>query len=192
MFIKKSFKKLCAYFIVALFATNNVYAGVERNSSNCTDEAIAAAEAYDPGSSTYLTCLNVRQDFKVVVAWNSSAINGKIFNTIGEKVGQQVVNVRNLVNDYKNNYNMVNGKDYKAVVVAYGSGVDWLTSTTDQSNKDIITALQTDGIKIYACQNTMKSKGLKHADLLPGVGIVPSGVSAVVDFQNQRYVYLNP
>lgn len=160
--------------------------------SKCTNEAIAAAEVYDPGSSEYLNCIRVRDEFKVVVAWNSNLSNGKIFKTTGATVGQQAVNVRNLTRDYANNYGMTHGEEYKAVVVAYASGIDWLRTTTDQANQDMVNSILAQGIKIYACQNTMKAKGLVLGDLLPGVQIVPAGVSAVVDFQNRKYTYLNP
>lgn len=162
------------------------------NKSSCTDAAIAAAEAYDPGSSEVLKCLRVRDDFKVVVSWNNNLKNGKIFKTTGATVGQQAVNVRNLTRDYKNNYDMIHGEDFKTVVVAYSSGVDWLRNTSEQANINMVNSILAQGIKIYACQNTMKAKGLLLSDLLPGVRVVPSGVSAVVDFQNKKYVYLNP
>lgn len=166
-----------------------VHAG---NKSKCTDEAIAAAEAYDPGSSDSLKCLSVRDEFKVVVSWNNNLKNGKIFKTTGAKVGQQAVNVRNLTRDYKNNYGMIHGKEYKAVVVAYSSGVDWLKNTSEPANIAMVQSILDQGINIYACQNTMKAKGLVLADLLSGVKVVPAGVTAVVDFQNRKYVYLNP
>ena len=158
----------------------------------CTDAAINAAESYDPGSSEYLNCLRVRDEFKVVVSWNNNLKNGKIFKTTGATVGQQAVNVRNLTRDYKNNYGMIHGKEYKAAVVAYSSGVDWLRNDREQANKDMVNSILAQGIKIFACQNTMKAKGLVLADLLPGVLVVPAGVSSVVDYQNRKYVYLNP
>lgn len=158
----------------------------------CTDAAIEAAETYDPGSSEYLNCLRVRDEFKVVVSWNNNLKNGKIFKTTGATVGQQAVNVRNLTRDYKNNYGMIHGEEYKTVVVAYSSGVDWLRNDREQANINMVNSILAQGIKIFACQNTMKAKGLVLADLLPGVQVVPAGVSAVVDYQNRKYVYLNP
>jgi len=162
------------------------------NKKQCTAEAIAAAEAYDAGSSVYLNCIRVRDEFNVVVAWNNNLRNGKIYKTTGATVGQQAVNVRNLTRDYKNNYGMVHGDAYKTVVVAYASGVDWLRITSEQANQDIVNNILKQGIKIHACQNTMRAKGLVLSDLLPGVEVVPAGVSAVIDFQNRKYVYINP
>ena len=158
----------------------------------CTAEANAAAEAYDPGSSALTECIGVRDDFKVVVAWNNKAINGNIFKNSGQSVGQQVVNARNLVRDYVNNYAMTQGDEFDMVVVAYAGGVDWLKTSNDKADLDMVKSLLDKGVKIYACQNTMKAKKLKIADLVAGVRIVPAGVSAVVDFSNRKYTYLNP
>ena len=160
--------------------------------AECTDAAIDGAEAYDPGSSGALTCIKKRSGFDIVVTWNSNAHNPKIFNTTGAKVGQQVVNVRNLVRDYSTNYGMEHGSEYNAVIVAYAGGLDWLRTTTDQQNQDFVNAQLAAGIRIFACLNTMKAKGLKVADLIHGVEVVPAGVTAVVDFVNQKYRSLVP
>lgn len=164
----------------------------DESRNECTAAAMSAADAYDPGSSAVTNCIKVRKGFKVVVAWNSAETNGAVLKNTGQHVGQQVVNSRNLTKDYASNYGMTAGEEYKMVVVAYGNGVDWLKKANDQADVDMVNGLLSQGIKIYACQNTMKSKNLKVADLIEGVELVPSGVSAVVDFENQRYTYLNP
>ena len=119
-------------------------------------------------------------------------MNGSILKKEKQNVGQQVVNARNLVRDYDDNYGMTHGDDFDMVVVAYAGGVDWLKKKNDAIDIELVTSLMEKGIKVYACQNTMKAKGLKIADLIDGVRIVPAGVSAVVDFSNRKYTYLNP
>ena len=128
----------------------------------------------------------------MIVAWNSSQVHGKTLSTTGEETGQQVINARNLAKDYENNYGMQHGDDLNVVVVAYGAGLNWLKNTTDQVNQDRVNELLARGIKIYACQNTMKAKGWTLDDLIAGVETVPSGVTAVVDFQAQGRLYLMP
>lgn len=187
--MKSKYLKMAVFTI---FSILSITANADHKRSECTNAAIEAAEAYDPGSSASLNCIRVRDEFKVVVAWNNNVQNGKIFKTSGAMVSQQVVNVRNLTRDYINNYGMVHGQEYKVVVVAFAGGVDWLKNTTDQANQDMVNSIMAKGIKIYACQNTMKSKGLVLADLLPGVEVVPAGVSAMVDFQNRKYTTLTP
>jgi len=160
--------------------------------TSCTSAAIEAAEAYDPGSSAVTNCIGVRDDFNVVMAWNSKATNGNILKNTGQAVGQQVVNARNLTRDYKNNYGMQQGDEYGMVVVAYAGGVDWLKKDNDQADINMVNNLMAQGVKVYACQNTMKGKGLKIADLIDGVEIVPAGVSAVIDFSTRGFTYINP
>lgn len=52
-------------------------------------------------------------------------------------------------------------------------------------------ALQS-GIKIVACQNSMKKFNLTEDDLFPGITTVPSGVAEIVKRQKQGYTYLRP
>lgn len=194
---KNRIKKTLTTISALLFSTQAfmLYAdeGHHKYHRTCTPAALEAADLYDPGSSALTECIGVRDDFKVVVAWNSTAINGNILKNNNEKVGQQVVNARNLIRDYNDNYNMTQGEEYKMVVVAYSGGVDWLKKEgNDPMDIEMVKGLLEKGVKIYACQNTMKAKKLVAADLIDGVRIVPSGVSAVVDFSNRRYTYLNP
>jgi len=48
------------------------------------------------------------------------------------------------------------------------------------------------GIKVVFCQNTARSKGVTTDQLIPGVGDVTAGVSAIVDFQALGYRYVQP
>lgn len=113
---------------------------------------------------------------------------------------QQTLNVNNIYNDYTSNYDMVSGKDFKAVIVGYGAGARWLlndaayTATYGVANPsdDMIFALMAKGIKVYMCQNTMRGSGWVSSDLIPGVEMVPAGVTAVIDFQNRDYTYIVP
>lgn len=179
---------------VSIFVSTQVLA----KDSECTEAAIAAAEkpvaegGIGAGSSDMLNCLEVREGFDVVVAWNSSTHHKKTFDNTGQKTGQQVVNAANLVKDYTNNYDMKLGDDYSTVVVAYGAGLGWVLNSSEAVNQTKVNDLLNKGVKIYACQNTMRAKGKTIDDLIDGVEVVPAGVTAVVDFQNQKYVYLMP
>lgn len=108
--MKSTYLKLVFVSALSILALN---AQASDNKKKCTDAAIAASNAYDPESTSALNCIGVRDEFKVVVSWNNNLKNGKIFKTKGATVGQQAVNVRNLTRDYKNNYGMIHGKEYK-------------------------------------------------------------------------------
>lgn len=140
-------------------------------------------------ASSLTTCLGVRDRISVVAAINSAAVNG------ASGYGQQIKNVENLVKDYETNYGMRIGDDYELVAVAYGDGLQWLTQDgfpTDSALELSIKGLVAKGVKFYACQNTMKGKGWLTTKLIPGVRMVPAGVTAVVDFQERGYTYISP
>ena len=48
------------------------------------------------------------------------------------------------------------------------------------------------GVRFVACQNTMRQRTLGQADLLPGVGTVPSGAYEIVRRQQEGYSYFKP
>ncbi len=75
-------------------------------------------------------------------------------------------------------------------IVAYGPGIDMLKLDSEAGER-VGQALGS-GIKIVACQNTMKGTGLTEADMLPKIGYVPSGVIEIMKKQKEDYSYLRP
>lgn len=75
-------------------------------------------------------------------------------------------------------------------LVAYGPGIDMLKldSTVAQRIHDSIGA----GIKVVACENTMRGHHLSKEDMLPEIGYVPSGVVELMKKQEQGYAYMRP
>ena len=49
-----------------------------------------------------------------------------------------------------------------------------------------------DGVKVVACENTMKSMKLKQSDMLPSISYVPSGVIEIIRKQREGWVYIRP
>ena len=163
--------------------------------STCPEVVTTSADTlFGAGSSDLTHCIAKREDLKIVVAMNNSDLNPRNGRS------QQTLNVNNIYNDYTNNYDMVVGKDFKAIIIGYGAGARWLlndaayTATYGVANPsdDMISALIAKGIKVYMCQNTMRGNGWVSSDLIPGVEMVPAGVTAVIDFQNRNYTYIAP
>ncbi len=75
-------------------------------------------------------------------------------------------------------------------VVALGPGIDQLRFESVLGD-DINQALDS-GIKIVACENTMKAKHLTNADMLPNIGYVPSGAVELIEKEEAGWVYLRP
>ncbi len=73
-------------------------------------------------------------------------------------------------------------------LVAYGPGLNMLKA--DSPVKDMVAEALKAGVKINACQNTMKFMKLTESDILPGVTFVPAGVVEVMRKQQQGWAYI--
>lgn len=94
------------------------------------------------------------------------------------------------LNNAKNIQDAV-GKDKVDIeIVAYGPGVDMLKLESEVANR-IDTALS-NGVKIVACENTMKNMKLTQADMLPTIGYVPGGVVELMRKQREGWSYIRP
>lgn len=75
-------------------------------------------------------------------------------------------------------------------IVAYGPGIGMLKADSTVGNR-IDEALGS-GVKVVACENTMRGQKLTHADMLPKVGYVPAGVVEIMQRQQQGWAYIRP
>jgi intracellular sulfur oxidation DsrE/DsrF family protein len=149
-------------------------------------------DEFGAGTSDITRCLERRHNIKVVVQIN------QLYNT-GTTKPYALGNITNLLNDYEVTHGLKIGHDYEVVVVVHGSGGPMAlnnNAATPNTNSNPfqsqIEELIAKGVAIYVCMNTARTLGAKTDQLIPGVQYVPSGVSAIVDFQNLGYVYLQP
>jgi len=75
-------------------------------------------------------------------------------------------------------------------IVAYGPGIGMLKADS-AVGKRISDALG-NGVKVVACENTMKGQKLTKADMLPAIGYVPAGVVELMQRQREGYAYIRP
>ncbi len=73
-------------------------------------------------------------------------------------------------------------------VVAYGPGLA-LVRKSSSAEADI-QALEAKHVRFVACENSMRMQHVTTADLLEGVGTVPSGIVEVVKKQEQGWTYI--
>ena len=73
-------------------------------------------------------------------------------------------------------------------LVVYGPGIAMLKKDSPVAEK--IAAAQKKGVRVYACQNSMRGFNLQLTDLAPGVGVVPSGVVELIRRQHAGYAYV--
>ncbi len=78
------------------------------------------------------------------------------------------------------------GADVELVV--YGPGIAMLKK--DSAVADRLAAAVRSGVRIAACQNSMRGFHIEAADLAPGVGVVPSGVVELIRREHAGYAYV--
>ena len=92
-------------------------------------------------------------------------------------------NARNLQSD-------LGTRNVEIEIVAYGPGIGMLKldSTVAARLDEAIAS----GIKVAACENTMRGAKLTKDDMLHGVGYVGAGVVEIMQRQQQGWAYLRP
>ena len=75
-------------------------------------------------------------------------------------------------------------------IVVYGPGIGMLKADAAVANR--IGQAKIDGIKVVACQNTMRGQKLTPADMHADIGYVPAGVIEIMAKQADGWSYLRP
>ena len=75
-------------------------------------------------------------------------------------------------------------------IVAYGPGIAMLKADSVVGNR--IDEALTAGVKVVACENTMRAQKLSQADMLGKIGYVPAGVVEIMQRQQQGWAYIRP
>jgi len=93
-------------------------------------------------------------------------------------------NVRNVLDEYGGS------EAVELEVVVYGPGIGMLKGGSAVAGR--VSEAVKHGIKIVACQNTMKAQKLVSADMQPDIGYVPAGVVELMKKQRQGWSYIRP
>jgi intracellular sulfur oxidation DsrE/DsrF family protein len=75
-------------------------------------------------------------------------------------------------------------------IVAYGPGIGMLKAEATTSNR-VLEATQA-GVKVVACQTTMKALKLTKEDMNTATGYVPAGVVELMKRQGEGWAYIRP
>lgn len=76
-------------------------------------------------------------------------------------------------------------------LVVHGAGLG-LVLASHSTLAEEIAQLQSQGVRIAVCQNTMKGKNLTEADLLPGMTVVRAGIAEIIQRQQEGFSYVKP
>ena len=75
-------------------------------------------------------------------------------------------------------------------IVAYGPGIGMLKLDSPVANR--VDEANVAGVKVLACENTMKGQKLARNDMLGSVGYVDAGVVEIMQRQQQGWAYIRP
>ncbi len=94
------------------------------------------------------------------------------------------------LNNAKNTQDELGAGHIEIEIVAYGPGIGMLKldSVVNSRLADAAKA----GVKIVACENTMRNQKLTKADMHPSASFVASGVVELVRKQSEGWAYIRP
>jgi intracellular sulfur oxidation DsrE/DsrF family protein len=92
-------------------------------------------------------------------------------------------NARNLQSD-------LGSANVEIEIVAYGPGIGMLKRDSTVATR--VDEALTSGVKIVACENTMRAQKLTQPEMLPSIGYVGAGVVEIMQRQQQGWSYLRP
>lgn len=75
-------------------------------------------------------------------------------------------------------------------VVAVNAGVGMLKLDSPEGNR--IAEAMKGGVRVVACENSMRGQKLTREDLLPDIGYVQAGVVELMQRQKEGYAYIRP
>lgn len=94
------------------------------------------------------------------------------------------------LNNAKNVQTDLGAANVDIEIVAYGPGIGMLKADSVVGNR-IGEALAA-GVKVLACENTMRNQKLVKDEMLPKIGYVSAGVVEIMQKQQQGWAYIRP
>ncbi len=88
-----------------------------------------------------------------------------------------------------NFYNAPQSKDAKVILLANGPAVNLFLNDKKPADLDKI---HDKGCKILLCQNALNKFELKKENLYSQIEIVPAGIVALIELQNNGFAYIKP
>lgn len=156
-------------------------------------------QEFGEGSAKITSCLSQRKKVKLIVQANQFCMDN-LSNAECTRP-YALLNLTKMIEDYEITNGMKAGRDYEIAVIAHTKGGPLMLKDESKNQfRKHVEALMDKGVKFYLCQNATRSmmnrgllpKGDATANIIDGVEYVTAGITAVVDFQYQGYVYVQP
>jgi hypothetical protein len=96
----------------------------------------------------------------------------------------------NLALNNAKNVQSAKGTAAEVEIVVYGPGIGMLKADAVVANR--VSEAVKSGVKVVACQNTMRGQKLTPADMNADIGYVPAGVIELMAKQQAGWSYIRP
>ncbi|MGA0940080.1 MAG: DsrE family protein [Burkholderiaceae bacterium] len=96
----------------------------------------------------------------------------------------------NLALNNAKNVQSAKGTAAEVEIVVYGPGIGMLKADAVVANR--VSEAVKNGVKVVACQNTMRGQKLTPADMNADIGYVPAGVIELMAKQQAGWSYIRP
>jgi uncharacterized protein len=94
------------------------------------------------------------------------------------------------LNNAKNLQSDLGASNVDIEIVAYGPGIGMLKADSVVGSR--VDEALASGVKVVACENTMRGQKLTKPDMLANVGYVSAGVVEIMQKQQQGWAYIRP
>lgn len=94
------------------------------------------------------------------------------------------------LNNAKNVQTDLGKEKVEIEIVAYGPGISMLKLESEVGNR--VAEAAASGVKVVACENTMKSQKISKDDMLTEISYVKAGVVELMLKQQEGYSYIRP
>nr|VFJ78124.1 MAG: hypothetical protein BECKFW1821C_GA0114237_11677 [Candidatus Kentron sp. FW] len=96
------------------------------------------------------------------------------------------------LNNARNAQSAFGAENIAVEIVVFGPGVNTLTHFAPKHIVDKVEKAVEAGIRIMACENSIRAFQLSAQELLSGIGYVKSGVAELVKKQSRGWSYIRP
>jgi intracellular sulfur oxidation DsrE/DsrF family protein len=121
----------------------------------------------------------------------SAQSTGSVQNRVVMQVSDNDPGKWNLaLNNARNLQTDLGAKNVEIEIVAYGPGIGMLKSDSVVGSR--IGEALASGVRIEACENTMRGQKLQKPDMLAGIDYVQAGVVEIMQKQQQGWSYIRP
>jgi len=99
------------------------------------------------------------------------------------KVNHVLSTVNNVIKFYR-------PENTEVVVVVYSQGVKILRKDSDRATRKRVEALMTYDIEFVACENSLRTLGIKKKELMDDLSFGTAGIVEIIERQLQGFIYI--